>query len=396
MDAHSNTYSCHAFHSDLPGGRSSGTVSVSQQRLIFSIAEQNIELPVAGLELTMGGASNRLIFISHPRYPQWRFYTSERRFLKDPHLLSSPAGVKLKAARNHHLRAWSVFGAVAVMVIAIPLLLIFRMDLVSGLVAKQIPLEWEQSLGESTVAQYKIGKQFMAEEQARVLLQPLVNPLLTARDSLRYQYQFNIVHDASINAFALPGGQIVIHSALILEAETAAELLGVLAHEMMHVEQQHGVRNVLGMAGIYAVVGAVLGDVSGILATLSTAAPILLNQSYSRGFEKQADVLGFALLRKANIDPSGLVSFFVRLKKQEEEQLAKIENEDAREMLRKVMAYVSTHPATDTRINNLEKLLESGDTADQTVNLSNEFEQLQMAVKAFTNKTQGEIENDEK
>src|SRR5690606_10756383 len=153
------------------------------------------------------------------------------------------------------------------------------------------------------IAQYRQRNTFMEKKKAEALLKPLVSPLIEAIPDSRYKYDFYIVDNATLNAFALPGGDIVFHSSLILKADTAEELLGVLGHEITHVEEQHGIRNVLGSAGIYIIASAVLGDVSGVLAVLGGAAPLLLNQSYSRRFESESDEKGYALLKRANIDP---------------------------------------------------------------------------------------------
>src|SRR5690606_38514769 len=152
-----------------------------------------------------------------------------------------------------------------------------------------------------------------------------------------------------------PGGYIVLNAGLILEADSASELLGVLAHEITHVREQHGVRGLIQAAGNFAVIQALFGDVSGVLATVAGAAPLLLNQSYSRGFETQADVQGLELLEKAGIDPHGLVTFFEKLIEQEKKRLAEIEDADTRDLVSGAMDFLSSHPATEKRIEALKE-----------------------------------------
>ena len=230
----------------------------------------------------------------------------------------------LGQARRKRALGWGAISAVLFLIVAVPLLLVMRMDLVTGMIAKKIPLSWEQQLGESTIAQYQLGKDVMDKKESDLLLDPLIKPLLGALDNSRYTYQFYIVNDGSLNAFALPGGQVVVHSALILRAESAEELLGVVAHEITHVEEQHGLRGVIGATGIYMIASAVFGDLSGMMATLTSAAPLLLNQSYSRRFETESDLKGFALLQKARINPAGLASFFEKMIDEEKKQLEKM------------------------------------------------------------------------
>ncbi|TCS37591.1 M48 family metallopeptidase [Reinekea marinisedimentorum] len=379
-----SSYDCHAFHESLKGGKSSGTLAISASGLKFNIQGKTVSLPFERLEIKMGGASNRLVFFSHPAFPDWSFYSSDRKVLKDPQLKQHNALARhVKRATNVRKKAWAVFWAVCLLIIAIPALLLLRMDILTKYVAAKIPAQWEESLGESAMAQYRIGQQLMPEDEANEILQPLLEPLMANLASDRYQYEFHIVNDSSVNAFALPGGQVVINSALILTAESAPELLGVVAHEISHVQEQHGVRNVIGSAGTFLVVSALVGDASGLIATLSGAAPLLLNQSYSRRFETEADVKGFGLLVDANIDPQGLTNFFERLMLEEQKQLESIDNEDARNALEAVTALLSTHPTNDARIQRLNKLTAELASNREFLDLSREFSQLQSLVKQF-------------
>jgi len=121
--------------------------------------------------------------------------------------------------------------------------------------------------------------------------------------------------DLGPNAFALPGGQIVITDRLI-ELLTQADgsvhpaLAGVLAHEIGHVQHRHGLRSVFRSAAASAMAGLWLGDYSALLA----AAPVVFAQaSYSRDAEREADAHARALMQRAQIDPRAMVHFFAQL-----------------------------------------------------------------------------------
>lgn len=388
-------YECMGFHDGLAKGKSSGTMHIDQQAILFHIQQQQIRVPLPGLQVSLGGASNRLVFFEHPLVQGWSFYTSDRAILNDPHLHNQPGIITiLQLAKRKRLLGWSAIAAVVSVIVLVPLLLIARMDVATAVIAKKIPLEWEQQLGESTIAQYQLGKTLMEKKAAEQLLEPLVQPLIAALEQSPYQYHFHIVNDGSLNAFALPGGEVVIHSALILRAESAEELLGVLAHEITHVEQQHGVRGVIGATGLYMIASAVFGDLSGIMATLSSAAPLLLNQQYSRRFETEADLKGFALLQKASINPVGLARFFEKMLEEEQRQLEKIEDKDNRELVKGALQFLSTHPASEARIKELNVLVDTDQTIDYK-NLTVEFSALQTAVKQFVTDNQGANHNEE-
>ncbi len=392
-------YDCIGFHSQLPKGKASGSIRVNSNVIEFYVADQRVTAPLQGLQVTLGGASNRLVYFEHPNLPGWSFYTSDRQVLKDSHLHKLSAVSRLlTGARNKHWLGWGLIATVITLIVALPLLIVLRMDFFTGLIAKKIPVEWEQKIGESAIAQYQFGKQFLDQQESERLLKPLVDPLIAALDHSRYQYRFQILNDASLNAFALPGGQVVIHSELILRADSAEELLGVLAHEIQHVEQQHGLRNVIGASGIYMIASAVFGDTSGLLALLSGAAPLLINQSYSRRFETQADVEGFALLQKANINPVGLAIFFEKMIEEEKKQMDKLMNEENQQLAKQALKFLSTHPASEDRIKRLQTLAEKNapDTAQpqEYRNLQPAFVELKTAVASFVTNHQGEAPNE--
>lgn len=395
-DSAHTQYDCMGFHADLPKGKASGSMTIDPAGVQFHIQDQQVRLPLEGLQVSLGGASNRLVYFEHPFLSGWSFYTSDRSVLKDPHLHSVPSVSRLlTGAHNKHLLGWGVLTTVATLIVAIPLLIVLRMDFFTGLIAKKIPVEWEQKIGDSALAQYQFGKQMLDDKEAERLLKPLVDPLTAALDHSRYQYHFHIVNDGTLNAFALPGGQVVIHSELILRADSAEELLGVLAHEINHVEQQHGLRNMIGATGIYMIAGAVFGDASGLLAVLSGAAPLLLNQSYSRRFETEADVKGFALLQKAHINPSGLASFFKKMIEEEKKQLDKVVDKENQELAKQALKFLSTHPASEDRIKKLQSLAEQNPQDIQYLNLQPAFADLQAAVKTFVTETQGESQDED-
>ncbi len=379
---HQHTYPVHGFHQDLPKGKASGQVVITESVAHADIAGKAISLPLDDLQLTLGGASDRLIFLMHPSVPSWRLYTSDRSLLSDPNLRDHPTlGPIVQKARRVRHKGWGLIAAVVLLLMAIPVLMVTRMDWLSHRVAEQIPEAWEDQLADSALAQYKLSHQMLEDSTAKPLLQPLTGPLIEALQSRQYDYAFYISDDTSTNAFALPGGTVVIHTGLILRADSAEELLGVLAHEISHVTEQHGLRNVISTAGLYLVVSAVLGDASGLMATLASAAPFLLSQSYSREYERDADKKGHAFLTRDRIHPSGLATFFEKLMADENKRLASIEDENTREAVKEAMGFLSTHPASEERIQYLKAL----PIADQDYrNLEAEFIALQTAVKQFS------------
>lgn len=352
-------YPAHAFNEGFTQGRASGDLSVSAAGFCFRCDTQSVTLPLAGARLTLGGASDRIVFISHPDFPEWSVYTSDRAILRDPVLAAHPElTVALDAMRRKRMRNWGVFAGIFAVLIAIPLMLLLNMGWLTSIAARQIPASWEEQLGKTAFGQYQIQADMIQDPETTRLLTELTNTLTQALPDSRYQFHFYVARNPALNAFALPGGYVVVNSELLLRADSAEEVLGVLAHEISHVTSQHGTRNLIASAGLYLTVQAALGDASGLLATLAGAAPFLLSQKYSRSFENEADAQGFDLLQRAHIDGRGMVTFFNKVKSEEEKMRAKAREqlgEGAGAVLTETPEFLSTHPATDSRIEHMRE-----------------------------------------
>ena len=137
-----------------------------------------------------------------------------------------------------------------------------------------------------------------------------------------WPYQFHVIAQKEINAFALPGGPIFINLGTITSADNEAELAGVMAHEMSHVYMQHSAKQAgkdNWIAGIAGLAGAVLG--SGGLVGRMAAAGIQIGANgmimkYSRTDEAQADSVGAIIMYKAGYNPQAMADFFAKLAQQ--------------------------------------------------------------------------------
>ena len=106
MDA-ANIFDAQAFNRAFPNGRSSGHLTVFRDGLRFEGGGQSVLLPFSGLQLKLGGAGNRLIFISHARHPGWQFYTADHAFLTHSGLREQPFVQDLvRVRRSYRRRSW--------------------------------------------------------------------------------------------------------------------------------------------------------------------------------------------------------------------------------------------------------------------------------------------------
>lgn len=134
-----------------------------------------------------------------------------------------------------------------------------------------------------------------------------------------FPYTFMLVHEKSVNAFALPGGPTFVHTGLVLAADNEAELAGVLAHEISHVALRHGTHQVTKALGIQLAVGLLTGAIGDeslwrqlVQAGIGFGAGSVLLK-YSRDAEKQADLLGAYIMTGAGYDPVQMARFFEKL-----------------------------------------------------------------------------------
>lgn len=166
------------------------------------------------------------------------------------------------------------------------------------------------------------------------------------------------VQDATMNAFALPGGFIGVHTGLIVAAETESELASVLAHEIGHVTQRHIARMLSGqrqttLGTLAAVVLAALAarsnpQAAAGIVTMASGAQHQQMLSFSRDAEREADRVGLDTLRAAGFDPNGMVSFFGRL-----QQATRVYESAA-------PAYMRSHPMTVERIADIQSRVQEG------------------------------------
>jgi beta-barrel assembly-enhancing protease len=184
----------------------------------------------------------------------------------------------------------------------------------------------------------------------------LVTAAAGATTDQRRTFEFFLLEDDSINAFALPGGVIGAHTGLMIAAESESELAGVLGHEVAHVTQRHIARgsaeqktaSLLSIATLaLAVLAARSGGTNSGQATEAAlmggqALAIQAQLDYTREFEREADRVGITILQRANFDVHGMANFFDRL-------LRLNRHNDG-----KTPGYLRTHPLTTERISDMQ------------------------------------------
>ncbi len=183
----------------------------------------------------------------------------------------------------------------------------------------------EQMIGRSIYKGLRDAGQIMTDPEIQEYIQNLGQRIAANAQNGSFRFQFFVVDEPTINAFALPGGYVGVHSGLILATKTESELAGVLAHEISHVTQRHISRaiyanqrtSILSMAAMLGAIllGAVTGEADviagGVAGAQSMAAQGQIN--FTRENEYEADRVGVGLLAASEFDPYGMPEFFATL-----------------------------------------------------------------------------------
>jgi Zn-dependent protease with chaperone function len=234
----------------------------------------------------------------------------------DARMRSLPQMAALHASRRRSSVTRSIGWTAITIFLLFPLLVIlvfvWQADRIAAAAASRISIEQETQFGEQAFASMRGSLTLEDSGPAYEAVQRIGERLTQGS---KYRYRFHVAKNDAINAFAVPGGIIVVNSGLIEATRRPEELAGVLAHEVQHVEQRHSLEAMvkdLGLRGLWALVS---GDLGGGL--IGQAAVELTSLNFSRDAEAEADDKGFDTLVTAGIDPSGMADFFIIMAKQE-------------------------------------------------------------------------------
>lgn len=215
----------------------------------------------------------------------------------------------------------------------------------------------ERRLGESIMREIHRDPSYLDDPEVADYANSLGSRLTARSDAVRQEFEFFVVRDPQINAFALPGGFIGIHTGLLLAAQSESEVAGVLGHEIAHVTQRHIARMVnqqsqSQLMSIAALAVAILAARSNSQAAeaamaFGQAGVIQSQLNFTRDNEREADRVGLQLLDAAGFDPRGMAVFFERL-----QRATRIYEGGA-------PSYLRTHPLTFERIADIQNRMEN-------------------------------------
>ena len=343
-----NAVSILLFGPQLPNAGELTTCQIESTRIYLPGYNQNIEF--SKLEARVGSFDhNQLQLCWQAQDSTWMLIPANPDAQKTLVKLLPTKGIKRLAKWKRETAGQSlvwkavVYSACALVLTAI--LFVWQYDKAVAWVAGRVPLETEYQIGESVLTSLKT-QTALVEKGAAVDTIKKIGDRLTQGSA--YKYQWHLSNDKAINAFALPGGNVIVNKGLLEKADSANEVAGVLAHEIQHVEQRHALKNMITSSGIAAAVLLVLGDANAVMMIMAHQVSA---QYFSRQAESDADMKGIALLNKIKIDPQGMATFFKKMqaafkgKTQGPEWISS--HPDTAIRIQAVENYIKEHPCTD-------------------------------------------------
>lgn len=308
------------FDDALDNGRMGGSVSFDAQGVTLTEhgGGRSWQIGWHEMHVTEGGASGKMLFFRN-QDTGIVIFTEARGALDQARQASGPAYESIwtevkEHASKRRLSEGALWGLAIASVVLMVWGLIWAANDGVDYAVEALPTSVDRTLGDSaqdSMAQF--GKP-VEDEEVRALCLAIFDALkVHAPQDEGFEYRLEILENELPNAFAMPGGQMVILTGLLEIMEGPEEVSGVLAHELAHVYRRHSLRRLLQATGLFTIGQIALGDVTGAAAMLASAAGFAALQHYSREAEEDADLRGVELMHRAGIDPEHLASAFQKL-----------------------------------------------------------------------------------
>jgi Zn-dependent protease with chaperone function len=341
------TFAAHAFYPTLGEQAVDGRIGFDRWHMHFESEYGAFQIPISQLQIHKANGKGEPIYFTDPAQPDLSVYTFDTRVLRLRTLLdAAQTRVQLnamrsqsEAKRNIRITVGFLVGCVVIAVLATASLRLMVRALVS-----RIPPKFEQDVGDKFFAELQQEETFIQDTNLQSKIDLAVTPLLASLPTNQIQFRFHIMELPMANAFALPGGHVVVTTGLLKLVDRPEELAGAVAHEIAHVTQKHMFRKVISDMGPALLFQLFMGGQGGLVGVLGAGSQLLMTQGFSQEYELEADAVGWPHLINAHIDPRGLTDMLRKLKTEEDkDRFSDME-----------IAALRSHPATQKRIERLE------------------------------------------
>lgn len=240
-------------------------------------------------------------------------------------------------------------------------ILFSQIDWMRILNVKQLNEKTERKLGELYWNYFKNSQDELDDDLVYLPVDSLLTSLCEANEIDRNKIKLRILKNGDVNAFALPGKQIVLFSGLIAECKNEAELAGVLGHELAHIQEKHVMKKLVKEIGLSVLVSAASG---GNVDMIRQSAKLLSSSAYDRSLEKEADRKAIDYLSQAELPLEPMGDFLTRLAEKSDE-------------IPESLVWISTHPDTRERVSFIDEYVSSKASGEKTILSSSTWCELQ-------------------
>ena len=330
------------FSEAITGGRAGARVELSQEGITATTVEgERFVVSFGECQVEVGGFNGRMLFCRNGDR-SLTIFCEDRAFSQ---ALSSAAMGLLDSQIDEQLRLrrqekrWGrrlglalLFGAVLLLVGGF-----FAIRMGARAAVRALPIKVDQEIGRRAFQAMDLGGPELHDPQVVQAMQSIVDRMAPHAAIPGLEFEVHVIDSPTVNAFALPGGTIVVYTGLIEQAADVGQIAGVIGHEMAHATLRHGLERIGQAVGMAAAVDLLLGDVQGIIMAGAELFQLASINSYSREQEAAADAEAVVMMHAADLDPLALAAFFENLQEHDGD-------------LPGVVSWISTHPQHGERI----------------------------------------------
>ena len=208
---------------------------------------------------------------------------------------------------------------------------------------EKVTTDLDQKLGDVFWESYSADMVEVKDDKVILPIIKMVDQLCSENGIKSSSIKVHVVNNKEINAFAMPGRHLVVHTGLIDFADHEDEIAGVIAHEIAHIESGHVVKKLGKEIGLSILMNLTLGDIGGEV--VRNALSTITSTAYDRSLEKEADLKAVDYMIAAKMNPTYLASFLEKLDKQSQTP--------------EVLQWVSTHPDSKERVRYIKEKIAS-------------------------------------
>ncbi len=350
MDIH-RIFSGGVFCESIEGGRASAQIQLTREGISATAhSGEHFLLRYQDCVIEIGGASDRMVFCRNADR-SLTIYCEERLFPQT--LAEASVGLLDEQIRKRQAlqrrEIWAGRGWLVSFLVGCAVLLVvgyFGVRAAGQAAARALPLSVDKQIGDLAYKHIDVGGAEVHDPVVKEAIQKMVDRLAPHAAVKGLNFDVHVFDSPMVNAFALPGGKIVVFTGLIEKADSPEQVAGVLGHEMAHATLRHGLERIGQSLGMATAISLLIGNTEGVIAAGAQFFQLASVNSYGRAQESAADAEGVRMLHAAGIDPAGLPKFFEILKHEEGD-------------IPDAISWISTHPQHEDRIEALEKQISS-------------------------------------